>query len=367
MATDLADWKKITPPELVPAIKHIRDTFDTTEWKCSQVTGKLCYSALHPQAADRVALAPYEEAFVVYRRIVGPLAQREFDDLLRTGTPPAIFKAYLNAFRNGLQTEVRRLFNEALQIGLANAKVLKTHPVEWATAHLKILIREQLPLVVGWIKEVCDEQNSAKVFETEEDLEELVFWKTWRAPTLVYMQPSGNATYDPAGAWAREDEQRTQQLLRALSDRFIQFLEIDLDKTAGAAYVECAKRGKLKAQANQNPSPPEDSQGTGESEQRASHSSNQEQSHEKTRLGPKKQDLSRYLDSADLTARQRECISLRLEYGLRKTAIAQRLGINRKTLDEHISAAERKFEVQTAKDRAAKNLGKVKPGDTRTR
>jgi DNA-binding NarL/FixJ family response regulator len=365
MATEPTDWKKITPQELIPAIKHIRETFDNTEWKYSQVTGKLCYSALHPQASDRATLAPYEEAFVVYRRIVGPVALREFDDLLRTGTPPAIFKAYLNAFRNGLQTEVRRLFNEALQVGLAKAKVLKTHPVEWATAHLKILIREQLPLVVSWIKEVCDEQNSAKVFETEEDHEEWVFWKTWRAPTLVYMQPSGNATYDPAGAWTREDEQRTQQLLRALSDRFIQFLEIDLDKTAGAAHVECAKRGELKAQASQSPSPPEDSQRTRERKQLSSPSSKQKLGHEETRLGPKQQDLSRYLDSAKLTPRQRECVSLRLEYGLGKTAIAQRLGIDRKTLDEHISAAERKFELLKSKERADKNLGMVKPGGFR--
>ncbi len=59
MATKLTEWEKITPQELIPAIKHVRATFDDSEWRCSQ---KLCYSALHPGAADRVTLAPYEEA-----------------------------------------------------------------------------------------------------------------------------------------------------------------------------------------------------------------------------------------------------------------------------------------------------------------
>src|SRR5271157_93694 len=104
-----------------------------------------------------------------------------------------------------------------------------------------------------------------------------------------------------------------------------------------------------------------------EREQRASRSSDQKPAHEKTGLGHKQQDLSRYLDSAKLTPRQRECVSLLWEYGLGKTAIAQHLGIDRKTLDEHISAAERKLELLKAKERADKNLGKVKPGSFRGR
>ena len=200
-------------------------------------------------AVDRASVAPYEDAFVVYRRILGPVALREFDHLLSIGTSPAIFKAYFDAFRAGLQTEVRRLFDEILQIGLTNAEALKMPPVEWAEAHLAILIRRKLPLVVGWIKEACDEQNYSKTGDAREDLEELTFWKTWRMPRLVYMQPSGTATYEFASAWTREGEQHTQQLLKAFSERFIQFLEIDLGKTAGAAHVTCARRGEPKARA----------------------------------------------------------------------------------------------------------------------
>jgi hypothetical protein len=183
-----------------------------------------------------------KQRFVEFQRILGPVALREFEDVLSVGTPAAIFKAYFDAFRNGLRNLVRQFFREALQIGLANAGALDTHPVEWAKAHLKFLIRAELPIVVRWIKSACDGQlppHNDDPFR----------WKTWRAPGLVYMQPSGHATYDPASAWRREDEQHTQELLTRRSNTFTQLLELDLDNAAGNAHVACAKRGIPKAQA----------------------------------------------------------------------------------------------------------------------
>ena len=80
------------------------------------------------------------------------------------------------------------------------------------------------------------------------------------------------------------------------------------------------------------------------------------------KLPPRKRDLSSYLDDAGLTDRQHECIALRLEYGLSITAISKRLGIDRSTVNEHLSAAEKKIQVHKAKERTDKNLAKVKPG-----
>jgi predicted DNA-binding protein (UPF0251 family) len=58
-------------------------------------------------------------------------------------------------------------------------------------------------------------------------------------------------------------------------------------------------------------------------------------------LGPKKTEV--YLVFADLTNKQRECLSLRLEYGLSVTEIAKRLGRSRKTIDESITAAKKRL------------------------
>jgi len=55
-------------------------------------------------------------------------------------------------------------------------------------------------------------------------------------------------------------------------------------------------------------------------------------------------------------------MSLRYEYGMRKTDVARRLGIDRKTLDEHLAAGASRLSVHSAKQRADKNFAKLKPG-----
>ena len=76
----------------------------------------------------------------MYQKIIGPLAVGEVQRLLRIGTESAVFAAYSNAYRYGLVAEVRRLFNDVLQIALANSDILEDHPVEWAKEHFNILI-----------------------------------------------------------------------------------------------------------------------------------------------------------------------------------------------------------------------------------
>lgn len=78
-------------------------------------------------------------------------------------------------------------------------------------------------------------------------------------------------------------------------------------------------------------------------------------------LPDKQTDLSNYFDQAQLTERQRECASLKLEYGMTVTDIADRLGITRKTVDEHLEAAERKIEIARARERATKQKSRFNP------
>lgn len=71
-----------------------------------------------------------------------------------------------------------------------------------------------------------------------------------------------------------------------------------------------------------------------------------------------KHDYSNYFDNAALTARQRDCASMRFEYLLPVSEIARRLGLDRKTVQEHITAARRRLDRdqkwrQDAKRRAA--------------
>jgi hypothetical protein len=200
----------------------------------------LCFAELH-HADKYVDPDPYKSEFVTYRRIIGSGATQEFDKSHQRGTPPAIFHAFLGAFAAGIRSEVHRLFNDLLQIGIAHSASLKEHPTEWAKAHLSILLNGNKHVVKLWIRKVCDQQDLSKPLKTDKEIDEFIFWKDWRAPKLIYMQPSANLPYDPSTVWNREEEQMTERLLEYLSRRFIQSLGFDLEKITGDAHVDLVK------------------------------------------------------------------------------------------------------------------------------
>jgi pyrimidine deaminase RibD-like protein len=233
-------WKAITPETLVAPVEHIRKMFDEGVWKCSHLTEKLCFAGLHPED-NQIDLDPYKAPFSTYLEIIGPAAAEKFDRDHQAGTPPAIFHAFLQVMAAGIRSEIRRLFNELLQIAMVHSASLNEHPVEWAKVHLSILINSNKHVVKLWIKSACDKQDFSKTGKAQQETEDFIFWRYWRAPKLIYMQPSGSLPYDSSTAWNREDEAMTEKLLEGLSDQFILFLGFYLDKLAGDAHVGLAK------------------------------------------------------------------------------------------------------------------------------
>ncbi|MGA8222512.1 MAG: sigma factor-like helix-turn-helix DNA-binding protein [Candidatus Acidiferrales bacterium] len=79
-------------------------------------------------------------------------------------------------------------------------------------------------------------------------------------------------------------------------------------------------------------------------------------------LGPKETDLSRYAKYMDnLTEKQRLAFSMKFEYGLGLTQIASRMGIDRKTADEHIKAAQKKVEQARSNEKREARRSKNPP------
>jgi DNA-binding NarL/FixJ family response regulator len=76
-------------------------------------------------------------------------------------------------------------------------------------------------------------------------------------------------------------------------------------------------------------------------------------------LKQKKREL--HLDQYDLTQKQQDVMSLRLEYGISVKKIAERLEIHRTTVDEHISAAHRRIENHRSRLGSAKKKAKRVP------
>jgi len=77
----------------------------------------------------------------------------------------------------------------------------------------------------------------------------------------------------------------------------------------------------------------------------------------------KKIDLSRYLDTASLTEKQYRSASLKWEYGLSVSEIARELNRTRKTVDQHISAAQSKMRVSGQYEKLKKKLSQTRPGE----
>jgi pyrimidine deaminase RibD-like protein len=236
MPENVEDWKAITPSTLVAPVEHIRRMFDEGVWKYSQVTEKLCFAELHPDD-KHIDLDPFKSVFPAYRRIIGPAAAQQFDRDHQLGTPPAIFHAFLQALFAGVRSEIHRLFNDLLQMAIAHREGLKEHPAEWAKTHLSILLDGNRHVVKLWVKNVCDMQDFSKPLDDDE----VIYWKSWRAPKLIYMQPSGSLPYSHLAVWDREGEEMTEKLLESHSSRFIQFLGFDLERVAGDAHVALAK------------------------------------------------------------------------------------------------------------------------------
>ena len=77
----------------------------------------------------------------------------------------------------------------------------------------------------------------------------------------------------------------------------------------------------------------------------------------------KKNDLSNYLDAANLTDRQYQCASLRWEYELPVAAIARELHISRPTVDQHLASSRKKMEYSGQYEKMKKNLAKTNTDD----
>jgi hypothetical protein len=238
MSTQSEPWKKDVPTELVPAVEHLRDSFDSIHFQFGWTTTQLCYWNLHdgrPRLGTR-DIQEYVEALESLKGRVGPAATQRFAKLLRMATPPAIFKAYYDLYMDGLKLQVRLIFAGLLQIGLANRSRIPQDPVEWAKSLSEDLINGHRHKIPIWIKDVCDEHP----WDPDEDTEEQIFWRKWRAPKFLVMAPSRYGPYVPQSAWERGDEETSQRWLKVFGEDYILILGIEVKNAAGMAALKQA-------------------------------------------------------------------------------------------------------------------------------
>jgi DNA-binding CsgD family transcriptional regulator len=257
-----------------------------------------------------------------------------------------------------LEQEIILPFNSFLEIGLAQQSRLSLPPVEWAKTSVTCMLYSLEWTVPHSIKRMCDEQENRLEINME-TLDAHCGWVYWRAHRFVYMQPSGNLPYDPTTAWEREpNADRTEDLLRGVTSKMLDPARFKLDRLAGEAHVSLA--------CTPAPLPRPDSDLTSRRQSTGDVADVKElnaPNDDPDELPAKRTDLSRYMDQAQLTDRQCECFSLKFEYQLPVIAIAERLHIHRKTVDEHIEAANRRIELANSKAKTRDTRNRFNPAD----
>jgi len=247
-------WDKDLPTDLIPPIKHLRSTFDNLHQYYGQITEKLCYYRLHPGDAEDIEeyLAPLRQL----QGIVGVPATQRFIALLKTGTPPAIFKAFFDLYMDAMTRSALAIFFQLVDVGKANESRLGLPHLEWAEAQTRGMIRSKIQLIDMWIRNVCDKQP----YEPNEDIEERIFWRKWQAPMLLVMKPSRYILYDPERNWERLDLADSRGVFEAFAVDYVIHIEERLKQVAGQTALALAKQPKpVLPPAPQAPSNPEQS------------------------------------------------------------------------------------------------------------
>jgi hypothetical protein len=238
MPNQIESWVKAAPADLLPAMNHLRDSFDSAHFNFGWTTTQLCYWRLHdgtPRFGTK-DIQPYANTLQALKARVGLEATQRFTKLLSKETHPAIFKAFYDLYMDGLKFQLKLIFNGLLQIGLANRSRILQDPVEWARSLSEDLVnchRHNIPI---WIKNVCDEQQ----YDPNEEVEEQIYWHKWRAPSFLVMEPSKYRVFDPRQVWERNDKETSAKWLDAFSDDYVLILGIELKNAAGMAALKQA-------------------------------------------------------------------------------------------------------------------------------
>ena len=227
-------------------MKHLRKSFDEMHWNFGYTTELLCFWKLHGEQVKGGTknFHEYLEFLPILKERAGAAATHRFDKFLEQGTPPAIFKAYYELYIEGMKLQAKVTFQSLLLVGRSNLGKISLTAGDWAKRVTEEMIHYHVHRVPSWIKGACDEQP----YNRSDDPDEMIYWRSWRAPNLIVMEPSRFANFDPDAAWERNDQQISEKWLEAFKQDYVLRLEIEVRKLAGTAALEQAMLPPIRPQ-----------------------------------------------------------------------------------------------------------------------
>jgi len=108
VSIQIESWEKAAPADLLSAMNHLRDSFDSAHFNFGWTTTQLCYWRLHDGTLRLGTrdIQPYVDTLQALKARVGPEATQRFVKLLSKETPPAIFKAFYDLYMDGLKFQL---------------------------------------------------------------------------------------------------------------------------------------------------------------------------------------------------------------------------------------------------------------------
>ena len=273
------------------------------------------------------------------------------------------FYRHFAPWRNALTSVLADTYRRCFKLAVAHPDKTGHDPHEWVRGQLQPAIGAAVERIKDWYVLACDGENrhmqlvaSAEFVPGQTisipiplDVQVSPLPKSWCAPSWLFavgVAFTGIGFLRSENFPKRDSEEKlgvahTRLLLAGARRLFLWALEAAVERVrneelaaAGAIPAEPVSTEKGKAKAR-----PKGFDG----------------------LGPKKANLSRYMDG--LTEKQREVFSLKYEYSLPVTEIASRLGIDRSTVYEHIEAADKKIREAGSNEKSKANRAKRGPDE----
>lgn len=270
---------------------------------------------------------------------------------------------YLPLLKN-LVSVLADSYRQYFKLALAHPRQTRRDPHLWAWDQLQPAVHASLEWIRDWFILACDGENRfvRRMASTEYTPGQTVSLpipttvtpfpqpESWRAPAWLFqvsLAHFGIGLLKPEHVPDRDSDERlgaahTRLLLKGARRVFLWDL---------GATIETVRNEELAAA------------GAIPTEQVSVESSKSKARQPKgfERLGPKKADFSRYMHN--MTEKQQLAFSLKYEYGLGPTEIASRMGIDRKTLHEHLAAANKKIDEDRSLEKRKINRSKSSPGE----
>lgn len=203
-----------TPRALVGPVNTIRVGFEKKSVSLSSDLEALCYACLHKEEKRYSSLDSQRQALQVLTGQIDPSERTQIKWWLDLETPIGYFAAFFRLHVLGIRFFLREAFADLWTIIRNHTSPVLFDRDAWCLSLTRSMIHDYRPMVVRWIKWVCNQPD----WDNDED-EELLTRSKWRAPRFLNADPDVDMPGADPAPWTAFDEKETGQILDAIIQR----------------------------------------------------------------------------------------------------------------------------------------------------